>query len=89
MLIVNIPYNTYNQPDKSLTNILQPPTLAFPIPLYNYFHILNNHPLQILFNLPSPSIIPILSTPFIPNLFHLHTPLIHTLVPTSLTTPLP
>ncbi|WP_369008569.1 LrgB family protein, partial [Bacillus pumilus] len=59
------------------------------MPLYNYFHILKNHPLQIIFNLASPSLIPILSTPFIPNFFHFDTPLIQTLLPTSLTTPLP
>ncbi|MGX9290855.1 CidB/LrgB family autolysis modulator [Bacillus sp. A015] len=87
LLIVNIPYDAYNQGGKWLTNMLQPATVAFAIPLYKYFHILKKHAVEIILNVACGSVIAILSTAFIAKLFHLDTSLIESLVPRSVTTP--
>ncbi len=73
LLIVNIPYDAYNQGGKWLTNMLQPATVAFAIPLYKYFHILKKHAVEIILNVACGSIVAILSTAFIAKLFHLDT----------------
>lgn len=46
LLLVNVPYETYNLGGEMLTDMLQPATVAFAIPLYKYFPILKNTPLK-------------------------------------------
>lgn len=42
LLLINVPFDAYNAGGRLLTDMLQPATVAFAIPLYKYFPILKN-----------------------------------------------
>lgn len=88
LLLVNVPYQTYNLGGGLLTDMLQPATVAFAIPLYKYFPILKKYAVEIILNVAVGSCIAILSTAFIAKWFHLGSSLVDSLVPRSVTTPI-
>lgn len=88
LLLVNVPYQTYNLGGGMLTDMLQPATVAFAIPLYKYFPILKKYAVEIILNVAVGSCIAILSTAFIAKWFHLGSSLVDSLVPRSVTTPI-
>ncbi|ANS76696.1 CidB/LrgB family autolysis modulator [Paenibacillus yonginensis] len=88
LLLSKIPYPTYNQGGKLLTDLLQPATIAFAIPLYKYFHVLKKHAVEIVVSVLSGSIAAIISSAFLAKWMHLDTSLINSLVPRSVTTPI-
>ncbi|MCI3195352.1 MULTISPECIES: CidB/LrgB family autolysis modulator [Bacillus] len=88
LLLVNVPYETYNLGGEMLTDMLQPATVAFAIPLYKYFPILKKYAVEIILNVAIGSCIAIISTALIAKWLHLGTGLIDSLVPRSVTTPI-
>lgn len=44
LLLMGIPYESYNAGGKWLTDLLQPATIAFAIPLHKNFKVLKNTP---------------------------------------------
>ncbi|RCK13044.1 hypothetical protein DT075_01405 [Bacillus licheniformis] len=59
-----------------LTDMLQPATVAFAIPLYKYFPVLKKYAVEIIINVAVGCCIAILSTAFIAKLFKLNEDLI-------------
>ncbi|UTX05603.1 CidB/LrgB family autolysis modulator [Bacillus inaquosorum] len=88
LLLVNVPYESYNLGGELLTDMLQPATVAFAIPLYKYFPVLKKYAVEIILNVAVGSCIAIISTALIAKWLHLGTGLIDSLVPRSVTTPI-
>ncbi|GGA30698.1 CidB/LrgB family autolysis modulator [Paenibacillus physcomitrellae] len=88
LLLSKIPYPTYNQGGKLLTDLLQPATIAFAVPLYKYFHVLKKHAVEIVVSVLCGSIAAVISSAFLAKWMHLDASLIHSLVPRSVTTPI-
>lgn len=88
LLLLETSYEDYNKGGQLLTNMLQPATVAFAVPLYKYFPILKKYAVEILFNVAVGSILAILSTVVIAKLFNLGTELIESMMPRSVTTPI-
>lgn len=88
LLLVNVPYESYNLGGGLLTDMLQPATVAFAIPLYKYFPVLKKYAVEIILNVAVGSCIAIISTALIAKWLHLGTGLIDSLVPRSVTTPI-
>ncbi|MCY7769184.1 CidB/LrgB family autolysis modulator [Bacillus haynesii] len=88
LLFINIPFEAYNAGGRLLTDMLQPATVAFAIPLYKYFPVLKKYAVEIIINVAVGCCIAILSTAFIAKLFKLNEDLIESLVPRSVTTPI-
>ncbi|MEC1021169.1 CidB/LrgB family autolysis modulator [Bacillus paralicheniformis] len=88
LLFINVPFEAYNAGGRLLTDMLQPATVAFAIPLYKYFPVLKKYAVEIIINVTVGCCIAILSTAFIAKLFKLNEDLIESLVPRSVTTPI-
>ena len=73
---------------KWLSDMLQPATIAFAVPLYKYFHILKKHATEIIVSVLSGSIVAIISSMLIAEGLHLHTQVVNSLIPRSVTTPI-
>ncbi|WP_223067362.1 CidB/LrgB family autolysis modulator [Paenibacillus caui] len=88
LLASKISYSSYNQGGKLLTDLLQPATVAFAVPLYKYFNVLKKHAVEILVSVLSGSIAAIISSAFLARWMHLDESLINSLIPRSVTTPI-
>ncbi|ALC82824.1 MULTISPECIES: CidB/LrgB family autolysis modulator [Bacillus] len=88
LLLMETSYEDYNKGGQLLTNMLQPATIAFAIPLYKYYPVLKKYAVEILFNVALGSILAILSTIVIAKLLNLGTDLIESMMPRSVTTPI-
>jgi predicted murein hydrolase (TIGR00659 family) len=88
LLWSNTPYETYNESAKYLTKSLQPATIALSIPLFKYFEVLKKNALQIVVSVLFGSIIAILSSAYIGELFGLNIQMVDSLIPRSVTTPM-
>ncbi|MDA7025283.1 CidB/LrgB family autolysis modulator [Bacillus sp. CLL-7-23] len=88
LLLINVPFDAYNAGGHLLTDMLQPATVAFAIPLYKYFPVLKKYALEIIVNVIIGSCIAILSTVFIAKLLKLNPDLIESLIPRSVTAPI-
>lgn len=88
LLLTHISYESYNSGAKWLTDLLQPATIAFAVPLYKYFHLLKKYATEILVSVLCGSFVAILSSLFIAKGLHLNTQIVNSLIPRSVTTPI-
>ncbi|MCM3592311.1 CidB/LrgB family autolysis modulator [Brevibacillus borstelensis] len=82
------PYDSYQAGAKWLSDMLEPATIAFAVPLYKYFHILKKHAAEIIVSVLSGSVAAIVSSLFIARLLHLNMQIVDSLIPRSVTTPI-
>lgn len=88
LLVTGIPYDSYNAGGKWLTNLLQPATIAFAIPLHKNFKVLKKHAAEIAAGVLSGTVIAVLSSMLLSKWLHLSGELATSLVPRSVTTPI-
>ncbi|MCL6601981.1 MAG: CidB/LrgB family autolysis modulator [Paenibacillus sp.] len=88
LLITGISYDSYNAGGKWLTQLLQPATVAFAIPLHKNFKVLKKHAAEIAAGVLSGSVIAVVSSVFLAKMLHLSSDLTTSLVPRSVTTPI-
>ncbi|CAM2920861.1 CidB/LrgB family autolysis modulator [Paenibacillus sediminis] len=88
LLWAKIPYETYNSGAKLLTDLLQPATVAFAVPLYKHFKVLKKHAAEIVVSVIFGSVLAVLSSAALAKWMHLSGQLVHSLVPRSITTPI-
>lgn len=88
LLCTGISYEAYNTGAQWLSDMLQPATIAFAVPLYKYFNILKKHATEIIVSVLSGSLVAILSSLAIAKGLHLQQQIVDSLVPRSVTTPI-
>ncbi|KGE20302.1 CidB/LrgB family autolysis modulator [Paenibacillus wynnii] len=88
LLITGISYDSYNAGGQWLTQLLQPATVAFAIPLHKNFKVLKKHAAEIAAGVLSGSVIAVVSSVFLAKWLHLSSDLTTSLVPRSVTTPI-
>ncbi|MEK5450302.1 CidB/LrgB family autolysis modulator [Paenibacillus sp. FSL R7-0331] len=88
LLVTGIPYESYNAGGKWLTDLLQPATIAFAIPLHKNFKVLKKHAAEIAAGVLSGTVIAVLSSMLLAKWLHLSGELATSLVPRSVTTPI-
>lgn len=84
----HISYESYNTGAKWLSNMLEPATIAFAVPLYKYFNILKKHATEIIVSVLSGSVVAIVSSLCVAKVLHLNTQIVNSLIPRSVTTPI-
>lgn len=87
LLMTGITYESYNAGGKWLTDLLQPATVAFAIPLHKNFKVLKKHAAEIAAGVLSGTVIAVLSSMLLAKWMHLSGDLATSLVPRSVTTP--
>ncbi|ULO10184.1 CidB/LrgB family autolysis modulator [Paenibacillus sp. 19GGS1-52] len=88
LLMTGIPYASYNAGGKWLTDLLQPATIAFAIPLHKNFKVLKKHAAEIAAGVLSGTVVAVISSMFLAKWLHLSSDLAASLVPRSVTTPI-
>lgn len=88
LLVTHTSYPAYMSGGKYLTEALQPATVAFAIPLYRNFHILKKYALSILLSLTAGSLTAILTSIWLAKWFNLGMPIVRSIAPRSVTTPI-
>ncbi len=88
LLMTGIPYESYNAGGKWLTDLLQPATIAFAIPLHKNFKVLKKHAAEIAAGVLSGTVVAVISSMFLAKWLHLSSDLAASLVPRSVTTPI-
>lgn len=88
LLITGIPYDSYNAGGKWLTDLLQPATMAFAIPLHKNFKVLKKHAAEIAAGVLSGTVMAVVSSILLARWLHLSGDLATSLVPRSVTTPI-
>ncbi|BAU26326.1 putative murein hydrolase (TIGR00659 family) [Aneurinibacillus soli] len=88
LLWTHISYDSYNTGAKWLSDMLQPATIAFAVPLYKYFNLLKKHATEIIVSVLSGSVVAIISSMLIAEGLHLNTQIVNSLIPRSVTTPI-
>jgi len=88
LLMTGISYDSYNAGGKWLTQLLQPATVAFAIPLHKNFKVLKKHAAEIAAGVLSGSVTAVITSVFMAKWLHLSSDLATSLVPRSVTTPI-
>lgn len=88
LLITGISYESYNAGGKWLTDLLQPATMAFAIPLHKNFKVLKKHAAEIAAGVLSGTITAVISSILLAKWLHVSGDLAASLVPRSVTTPI-
>ncbi|GGF97554.1 hypothetical protein GCM10010912_47840 [Paenibacillus albidus] len=88
LLMTGIPYDSYNAGGKWLTDLLQPATIAFAIPLHKNFKVLKKHAAEIAAGVLSGTVTAVISSMLLAKWLHLSSDLATSLVPRSVTTPI-
>jgi len=88
LLFCNVSYSGYEDGGKWLTELLQPATIAFAIPLYKFYPVLKKHFSEILLSVLTGSLISVIASAFMAGFLHLNKSLIHSIIPYSITTPI-
>ncbi|WP_134683796.1 CidB/LrgB family autolysis modulator [Brevibacillus migulae] len=88
LLWTGIPYETYNVSASWLTDLLQPATIAFAIPLYKSFATLKKHASEIIASVLCGSVVAIATSALLAQLFDLNLRMVDSLIPRSVTTPI-
>ncbi|MBN2980567.1 MULTISPECIES: LrgB family protein [Cohnella] len=88
ILIANIPYDDYRAGTSWLTDLLQPATVAFAVPLYKAYPVLKKHLRAIAGGVAAGSLISLFSCLLISGMLRLDVRLTDSLLPRSVTTPI-
>ncbi|MFC7392366.1 LrgB family protein [Scopulibacillus cellulosilyticus] len=86
--VTHTSFGAYNSGGKWLSQILQPATVAFAVPLYKYRHILKKHMPVIALSMISGVFIALISSDLIARLTHIRPDFILSILPRSITTPI-
>lgn len=88
LLMTGNSYESYNAGGKWLSDLLQPATIAFAIPLHKNFKVLKKHAAEIAAGVLSGTVIAVISSMLLAKWLHLSGDLATSLVPRSVTTPI-
>ncbi|WP_083442718.1 CidB/LrgB family autolysis modulator [Paenibacillus sp. IHB B 3415] len=88
LLMTGSSYESYNAGGKWLSDLLQPATIAFAIPLHKNFKVLKKHAAEIAAGVLSGTFIAVISSMLLAKWLHLSGDLATSLVPRSVTTPI-
>ncbi|SEU12527.1 CidB/LrgB family autolysis modulator [Paenibacillus sp. NFR01] len=88
LLLTGHSYKSYNAGGQWLTDLLQPATVAFAIPLHKNFKVLKKHAAEIAAGVLSGTVMAVLSSMLLARMLHLSGDLATSLVPRSVTTPI-
>ena len=88
LLSSGVPYESYNSGGQWLSDLLQPATVAFAVPLYKHFKVLKKHAVEIIASVLFGSIVAMVSSVFLAKWMHLSSSLVTSLMPRSITTPI-
>ncbi|MNE18493.1 Inner membrane protein YohK [compost metagenome] len=88
LMWMKVPYESYHTGGKWLSDLLQPATVAFAVPLYKYYNVLKKHAVEILVSVLSGSVVAMLSSAVLAKWMHLDIKLVTSLIPRSVTTPI-
>jgi len=88
LLCTHIPYEHYNVGGKWLSDMLQPATIAFAVPLYKNFKVLKKHAVEIVVSVLTGSFMAMISSAVLAKGLKLDTSLVTSLIPRSITTPI-
>nr|WP_319777048.1 LrgB family protein [uncultured Sphaerochaeta sp.] len=88
LIVLDIPYETYNRGGSIITFFLAPATIALALPLYRMFHLFRKNALPILIGILFGSASGIISVILLARLFGLSEELTVSLIPKSITTPI-
>ncbi|AOZ94711.1 CidB/LrgB family autolysis modulator [Paenibacillus crassostreae] len=83
-----VPYETYNMGGQWLSDLLQPATVAFAVPLYKHFKVLKKHAVEIIASVLFGSIVAMITSVVLGKWMHLNSSLVTSLMPRSITTPI-
>jgi predicted murein hydrolase (TIGR00659 family) len=83
-----IPYTHYHLGAKWLTELLQPATVAFAVPMYRYLPLLKKHGRVIITSVVFGSFVAIVTTVFLSAVAQLNRFITMSLIPRSVTTPI-
>ncbi|OAB43021.1 CidB/LrgB family autolysis modulator [Paenibacillus glacialis] len=88
LLSAGVPYESYNSGGQWLSDLLQPATVAFAVPLYKHFKVLKKHAVEIITSVLFGSIVAMVTSVFLAKWMHLSSSLVTSLMPRSITTPI-
>ncbi|WP_425495242.1 CidB/LrgB family autolysis modulator [Paenibacillus tengchongensis] len=88
LLLSGTSYESYNAGGKWLSDLLQPATVAFAIPLHKNFKVLKKHAAEIAAGVLTGTVTAVLSSMLLAKWLHLSGDLATSLVPRSVTTPI-
>ncbi|GIM45276.1 hypothetical protein DNHGIG_08250 [Collibacillus ludicampi] len=88
LLSFHISYPTYMTGAKWLSDLLEPATVAFAVPMYKHFHLLKKHARELLTSVITGCIVSVLSSVLFALGVHLNPQVINSLIPRSVTTPI-
>jgi predicted murein hydrolase (TIGR00659 family) len=82
----DIPYETYNEGTKWITNMIGPATIALAVPLYKNFKVLMKHAVTIVLSVGTGAILAIVTSTWMSQWLHLNIKIMDSLAPRSATT---
>lgn len=88
LMWAHVPYESYNSGGKWLSDMLQPATIAFAVPLYKYFNVLKKHAAVIIVSVLSGSVVAMFSSALLAEWLRLDQQLVSSLIPRSVTAPI-
>lgn len=88
LLLTHTTYDSYNSGSKWLSNMLQPATVAFAVPLYKHYALLKKHAVQIVVGVIAGSAIAVVSSALLAESLHLDKQVMFSMIPRSITTPI-
>ncbi|WP_018661319.1 LrgB family protein [Heyndrickxia acidiproducens] len=88
LLSQDIPYREYQKGTTILSDLLQPAIVAFAVPLYQNFKVIQKNAAEILIGIGAGWLMAIFVSSSIAALFHFSKTLVHSLIPFTITTPI-
>lgn len=88
LLLTDIPLSAYNQGTKWLSNMLQPATVAFAIPLYKFYPLLKKHAAEIVSSVLLGSAVAVVTSVLLLQVIKASPQMIESMIPRSITTPI-
>lgn len=88
LIVSGTSFDAYNEGAHWLSDMLQPATIAFAIPLSRHFDLIKKHAVQILVSVFTGSVIAVVSSLTLAKALQLNEQLLNSLLPHSATTPI-
>lgn len=88
LVLTGTTFESYNGGAHWLSDMLQPATIAFAIPLSKHFPLIKKHATEILVSVLAGSCAAVASSVWLAEVLHLNDQLIYSLLPHSITTPI-
>lgn len=88
LVVLDIPFQHYEQGTSAISYFLGPATVAFAIPIYKHFELIKKFIVEILSSIVAGSVVAVLSSFFLGYLIHLSGNFMTSIMPRSITTPI-